>query len=604
MARAPDAPCTAAEPCGTDWVGLGFAAALPLTLYWVVRQPRLALAGLAVVLLGHLVDGGFAAALEDPSWSAFVGAVAFAAAGLLHRLAVAARQRALAYGAAGPSLHPVPAAALAFRRGRLSFALASLLLAAAVFGYWQAQRIADAYERRSAGLVPVTGTVTASDPDGSLIGVSVGGRVHRVETAHPEEHPVGSGIELVVDGDWARSAAEPYDVSGWEVLVLAGLVGGLAFLANGVDGRTRSRRLRRGPLPVLRVLVREDPDNGRTWVYAADDLAAERPVLHFHSLPAFEEDPRTGASRGGRRGRRRARRGAAQGRRRPEGRGPAAPAARGRPVRPAVHRCRTRLRRARRGRGRRGLRGVQRQRRAADRWGPPRRPAGPRSRGGPVRTARPRTAARRRGRRRPGAVRRAPDVGRARVSRAVGVFLLLVQGGGVWALLDDEVTWHSVFPLIGLFFVTTSASTALNWRLTADRDGLWVAGAWRVRRVLWDDVLAVRHNRSGDLVVAREGDTEVVLSPSAGRGWSGGWAASRTGRASPTRPTRCCAGPRCGPRRRPARGSRACRRGRSSPSARRCGRRRCSCCSDTAPGAPPTAGPLTPYGPGATGRPG
>ncbi|MCP9957624.1 hypothetical protein [Streptomyces sudanensis] len=299
VARAPDAPCTAAEPCGTDWVGLGFAAALPLTLYWVVRQPRLALAGLAVVLLGHLVDGGFAAALEDPSWSAFVGAVAFAAAGLLHRLAVAARQRALAYGAAGPSLHPVPAAALAFRRGRLSFALASLLLAAAVFGYWQAQRIADAYERRSAGLVPVTGTVTASDPDGSLIGVSVGGRVHRVETAHPEEHPVGSGIELVVDGDWARSAAEPYDVSGWEVLVLAGLVGGLAFLANGVDGRTRSRRLRRGPLPVLRVLVREDPDNGRTWVYAADDLAAERPVLHFHSLPAFEEDPRTGASRGG-----------------------------------------------------------------------------------------------------------------------------------------------------------------------------------------------------------------------------------------------------------------------------------------------------------------
>ncbi|MFV2121651.1 hypothetical protein ACE14D_25725, partial [Streptomyces sp. Act-28] len=103
----PAAPCTPAEPCGTDWPGLVFAAALLLTLYWVVRQPRFALPGLAVVLLGHLAEGVSTASLDQPPWLAFVGAVAFAATGLLHRLAAAARQRELAHQAAGPAAHPV-----------------------------------------------------------------------------------------------------------------------------------------------------------------------------------------------------------------------------------------------------------------------------------------------------------------------------------------------------------------------------------------------------------------------------------------------------------------------------------------------------------------
>ncbi|MDT9683226.1 hypothetical protein RND61_14255 [Streptomyces sp. TRM76323] len=541
VAAAPADPCTPAEPCGTDWPGLGFAAVLLLTLYWVVRQPRLALPGLAVVLLGHLADGGVAAALGEPSWLAFAAAIGFAAAGLLHRLAAAARQRALAREAAGPAVHPVPAAALAFRRGRLSFALASLLLAVAVFGYWRAQQVVDAYERRVVGLTPVTGTVTASDPDGTLIGVAVGGRVHRVETAHSEDHPVDSRVDLFVDGDWARLAAEPYDVFGWELLVLAGLVGGLAFLANAVDGRTRSRQLHRGPLPVLRVLVREGHDDGRTWVYAADDLDAGRPLLHFHSLHAFEDGPdapgarrapheddeddededEDGADDGDE---------LAEGLRRVgavlKGEDPPPPLREavlyglpftgtelafvapddGDRTEVSVECSVTAVKPAVAGLFGGGL---------PDPVPAPGRPGG--SGGGrrPVDEV---------------AAALGPSVaprtwGAHGVSRAVGVFLLLVQGGGVWALLDDEVSWLSVFPLVGLFFVVTSASTALNWRLTADRDGLWVAGPWRVRRVLWDDVLTVRHNHGGDLVVAREEDTEVILSPI---GWA--WLERRLGR--------------------------------------------------------------------------
>ncbi|MEV5446523.1 hypothetical protein AB0N23_28845, partial [Streptomyces sp. NPDC052644] len=108
IAAAPDTVCTPAEPCGTDWPGLCVAAALPLTLYWVVRQPRLALPGLAVLVLGDVVVSGSVASLGEPSMLGFVAASAFTAAGLLHRIGAAARQRALAREAAGPAATSSP----------------------------------------------------------------------------------------------------------------------------------------------------------------------------------------------------------------------------------------------------------------------------------------------------------------------------------------------------------------------------------------------------------------------------------------------------------------------------------------------------------------
>ncbi|XQE88689.1 hypothetical protein ACN24M_28295 [Streptomyces microflavus] len=366
---APLTPCTSAEPCGTDWSGLGMMAVLVLTPYWVWRQPRLALAGLVVSLVGFAEDGGFTESFGEPYALGYPVAAAFTTAGIVHRLALAGRQRTLALEAAGPVAQPLPAAALTFRRGRFSFALAALLLAVAGFGSWQAQQVADAYEERAASAAQLSGRVAALEQDGDadILKVEADERTHRFETAFPEDFPVDSQVDIVVDGDWAALVAEPYDAFGWELLVLAGSVAALALFANGVDGRTRSVRLRRGALPVLKVLVREDHEDGRTWVFAADDTETLRPILHFHSLHAYEEEDEHEGRRAGRGRRRSGSRRPHQGPGDPHRRRPAPAAARGTPVRRPLRRRRSRSRRTpRRGRGRGGGR-VQRHRREAGR---------------------------------------------------------------------------------------------------------------------------------------------------------------------------------------------------------------------------------------------
>lgn len=518
---APLAPCTSAEPCGTDWSGLGMMAVLVLTPYWVWRQPRLALAGLAVALVGFAEDGGFTESFGEPYALGYPVAAAFTTAGVVHRLALAGRQRTLALEAAGPVAQPLPAAALTFRRGRFSFALAALLLAVAGFGSWQAQQVADAYEERAASATQLSGRVAALEQDGDadILKVEADGRTHRFETAVPEDFPVDSQVDIVVDGDWAALVAEPYDAFGWELLVLAGSVAALALFANGVDGRTRSVRLRRGPLPVLKVLVREDHEDGRTWVFAADDTETLRPILHFHSLHAYEEeDEHEGAAGGG------------------EGDDEAE----------AVDLTKVRA----------ILTG--------DDPPPPLREA--LLYGAPYAGAEVALAARLDADEAevvvecsvtavkpaaPGLVTRGPKhrernseqrpveeiaasmtpatglrVWKAHgFSRAVGLGLLVVQGGGIWAMVDDGPSWHWLWLPLALPWLVSAVSTALTWRITADRDGLWVTGAWRVRQLPWDAITAVRHSEDGIRVGTGKDHPNIELSPT---GWA--WLERRLGR--------------------------------------------------------------------------
>ncbi|MEU3105658.1 hypothetical protein [Streptomyces griseoflavus] len=506
----PAAACTSADPCGTDWPGLGVAVVMVLTPYWVWRQPRLALAGLAAVTAALAVEEGFAT-FGRPSALAFLLAVAFTTAGILHRLAAAGRQRSLALEAAGPVAQPLPPAARTFRRGRLSFILAAVLLAVAGFGFWQAQQVADAYEERAAGATHLSGRVTAldrGDEDTDVVTVTADGRAHRFETAFPEDFPVGSRVDIVVDGDWKALVAEPYDVFGWELLVLGGSVVGLAFLVNGAAGRAGSRRLRRGPLPVLHVLVREGRDDGRTWVFAADDPAGLRPVLHFHSLSAFEdEDEQDDEGETGPGPDDEHASAVELGRLRDifRGDGPEPPMREavlyGVPyagaevafvarddadddevivecsvnaVKPAVPGWR------KPGAQRRGRKSV---RRSADEVA-----------AGMTPTTGPRTW-------------RAHGF-----SRAVGLGLLLVEGGGIWAMLDDGPSWTWLLLIVGLPWLVTAVATALTWRITADRGGLWVTGAWRVRRVPWDAITSVRLSED-TLRVGVAKDGSVDLSP-------------------------------------------------------------------------------------------
>ncbi len=514
VTAAPVPACTSAEPCGSDWPGLAVAVVLMLSLYWVWRQPRLAVAGLAVTVVALAVEDGVTA-FAQPSALAYLTAAGFAVAGAVHRLAVAGRQRALALEAAGTAARPLPDAAQTFRRGRLSFVLSAVFLTVAGFGVWQALGVADAYEERAATAVHLSGTVTAVDQDEGVLTVTAEGRSHRIGTAFPEDFPVDARVDLVVDGDGAVLVAEPYDAFGWELLVLAGSVTGLAFLVNGVAGHLGARRLRRGPLPVLRVLVREGEEDGRTWVFAADDREGRRPVLCFHSLYAdddggaededdletgdgdedFSLDKVTAVLRGD------------------------APAP---PLREAV------------------LYGapytgaevafvarddeddpevavecsVTAVKPAVPAWGGGTRPRGRKHPRRPVEE---------------NAAGLTPSVEPRRwrahgFSRALGLGLLVVQGGGVWAALEDGPSWHWLMLAVALPWLVTSVATATTWRITADRDGLWVMTAWRVRRVPWDVMLSVTHREDG-IDIGRTEDDAVRVSPT---GWA--WLERRLGR--------------------------------------------------------------------------
>ncbi|MGW7633588.1 hypothetical protein ACMAVT_18400 [Streptomyces sp. FW42] len=515
VTTAPVPACTSAEPCGSDWTGLAVAVVLVLSLYWVWRQPRLAIGGLAVTVVALAVEDGVTV-FARPSALAYLLATGFAVSGLVHRLAVAGRQRALALEAAGSAAQPLPDAARTFRRGRMSFVLAALFLTVAGFGVHQALGIADAYEKRAVSASHLSGEVTAVDEDDGLLTVTAEGRTYRTGTAFPEDFPVDSRVDLVVDGDRAVLVAEPYDAFGWELLVLTGSVTGLAFLVNGVAGRLGARRLRRGPLPVLHVVVREGEEDGRTWVFAADDTEGRRPVLWFHSLYADddgaeedEDDLGTGDDDGDF--------GLDKVAQVLRGDGPAPPLREavlyGAPytgaevafvarddeddpevavecsvtsVKPAVPLWNT---------GGQQARGRKHPRRPVEEIAAGLTPSAE------------------------------PRVWRAHgFSRGLGAGLLVVQGGGVWAALEDGPSWHWLMLAVALPWLVTSVATATTWRITADRDGLWVLTAWRVRRVPWDVMLSVTHREDG-IDIGRAEDDAVRVSPT---GWA--WLERRLGR--------------------------------------------------------------------------
>ncbi|MGW7164336.1 hypothetical protein ACWGH3_03295 [Streptomyces sp. NPDC054884] len=91
------------------------------------------------------------------------------------------------------------------------------------------------------------------------------------------------GTLYATAGLWDRSTGrQAVPAAGW---CLVGL--GLTLLLSGLLGRRRALALRRSPVPVLRVLVRDNSD-ADTEVYAADDLAALHPLftVSTHAIKA------------------------------------------------------------------------------------------------------------------------------------------------------------------------------------------------------------------------------------------------------------------------------------------------------------------------------
>ncbi|MEU6227033.1 hypothetical protein [Streptomyces sp. NPDC047042] len=83
----------------------------------------------------------------------------------------------------------------------------------------------------------------------------------------------------------------------------------------------------------------------------------------------------------------------------------------------------------------------------------------------------------------------------------VAVFFAAVIKFGLDEVGADTLGWHAL-PLLALAFVPGGVATFLNWRVTADSSGLWLAGAFRVRHVTWEELRAVGYT-GGVLAIGR-----------------------------------------------------------------------------------------------------
>ncbi|MEU9606588.1 hypothetical protein [Streptomyces sp. NPDC048057] len=541
VASAPEEACTTAQPCASSWPSLTLSVLALLCPYWVWRQPLLALAGLSTLTAAVLIEAGFAPSDLGTGALALLGALGFAMVTMVHRIGAARRQRTLAEAAAGDVRQQLPHGSGDFKRGRLSLVVGVLLLAVSTFALWRALDVVSGHEDRAAGATRVSAEVIevdADEDDTSTLVVEARDdqRRHTLDTVFPEDYPVGTTVDLVVDGDWVRLVAEPYDIFDWELLLVLSAVPGLAFLVNGVTGHLRARSLNGRALPALRVLVHDGEEDARTYVYAADDRAAERPLLTFHSLYVTEagHQPDDGIDQVFEE--------VVEAQEDEQERFDALLACgKNPPLREAV------------------LLGapysgaevaflapeptgteqvdVERSVTPVRPYGPrlvdPAAFAGTRLRG----TARTpeQQSARRRPRRRP--VREVADGMRPTAaprswtadggSRGVGVFLLLAQGLTLAQVLDGDWSWHKVLALFALSFFTTIVATALNWRLTADRGGVWVRGGWRVRHVRWERIAGVRHAHDTIEISISGSHDEIELMPV-----SAGWFQRRLGKGS------------------------------------------------------------------------
>ncbi|MEV6317865.1 hypothetical protein [Streptomyces sp. NPDC051776] len=443
-----------------DWTGVAQTALALAQIYWFLRLPELSV--VTAPLLGALVAyDGFAT--EDAARTAGHALILLA---LLHGWAVALvrlrhrrLQRLAALAAAGPGTRPLPQPLPRLTRGIV--------------------------------LIP-TGVVLCA----------AGAAAFR----------------------YAGNGAAPFDMvefSSWQLVGTAIAASGVSVLTYAVSARRKASGLRRGPVPVLKVRIQEDVE-ADTWVYAADDPEGRDPL--FSCVVAQESDDDDGdeddddelsadAEH-------------ADGSAEHEPSSPEEAAARLRTLtrpREAVlfglpcARAEVALVSATTG-GEliteytfQAVRPARSSRRT---------PAAPLARddealdallGGSVDTTQQleavaatlRTAARLAPREEPA------HWGPRLADRAFGLlslfFVIAVLGS---YLNDQDFPWWYALLVIFLGSVLTMAAGMLNWRATADRDGLWLTGAWRVHHLSWDQLGVARYD-NGELRVNARGEGVV-----------------------------------------------------------------------------------------------
>ncbi|MFF8992429.1 hypothetical protein ACF09H_21335 [Streptomyces sp. NPDC014983] len=490
----PDRPCSDAVPCGADWPGMAEAGLAVGLVYWLVRLPELALVAApalaAVVAWLELPDAGPTTTVANVS---VLVALGFGWAAALERIVARGRQRGMAERATGGVRHALPDPVGPLRRGSIPIMVGLLLLGVAVFCVAQGLAGIRMDEHRASRAASLSAKVTARSYESVRVRTDDARRL-TLSASSSEDYRIGDTVTVLEDGTWRRLAAEPYDAMGWQLSALAaGLPGGSSLLT-GLLARCRAAALRRTPVPVLRVLERMD-DHGRIWIYAGDDTSGRTPVLvgRFTAEPpdgnaevrertrqdteADEEEPFTVDTRlheavmfGA-----------------PYDGGELVLATTDRDTRPVVIRTTGPVRPPRPGTGPAlagetavipGSQTVP----AADRV-----PVTLISTGHPLRW------------------------GPSALARVGGAALALCVMAGVSFITRELVTefsWRVVL-LPGLLVWVGSAAELLNWRVTADSSGLWLAGGWRVRCVPWERFRSARYTE--------EGTVEIVTTDGAWR---------------------------------------------------------------------------------------
>ncbi|MEU6227043.1 hypothetical protein [Streptomyces sp. NPDC047042] len=481
----PEPPCEVAAPCGPDWLGMIQTGLAVVQLLWYFRLPELTLVSAPVLAVLVATEEFPQPATGDAANAAVIVALALGWAASWQRLALRRRQRRIVEQTAKGARHTLPDGIGPLRRGLVPIVAGLLLCAVAGVTVGLGLRGIHQDEQRAARAESVSAVVTGHGEETLRVRASDGSKL-TVDAGFPDDYDTGSAVTVLSDGDWSRLAAEPYDAFGWQLLTLAAGLPGLTLLVVGVLARRRAAALRRAPVSVLRVLQRVD-HNVDTWIYAADDTDGRTPLLRCLAYPVpgdrDAEDAEDGPPD------------------EPEGDEDDEDG-------PLVD---TRLREA-------VLYGLPcdagELALVTANWdgdstvlltaGPARLPTGgkgpelvwPEEDSVEQRDPEPveRIAASMRPAGRP--VRWGPGL----FARCVAV-LGAVFVAGVIKSVSDDLGVGALLPLLGLVWTPGVLAIFLNWRVTADRSGLWLVGAYKVRQVTWEELRGVGYTGGGVLEI-------------------------------------------------------------------------------------------------------
>lgn len=278
--------CSRGNPCGADWLGVCTWGPLLGLVLWAPRFPELVLptcpAFAAVVVAETFPSpGGFYTVVVGAMLAA-VAAVWGAAAWCL---VARRRQRLKAGQVSGATRHRVTSTEKAPVRGTIRIVVALILLGVAVGAVCTALHGVRDDARRARRADHLTGRVVARGD--TSIRVRAAGATHTVDAQSPQDYEPGRRVDVLVDGEWARLAEEPYAPVGWQMVTLGSALPALTLLVSGVRARHRDVVLLRRPVPVLRAMVVFD-ERGDACIRPVDNMRARSVLLRCWAEPLDE----------------------------------------------------------------------------------------------------------------------------------------------------------------------------------------------------------------------------------------------------------------------------------------------------------------------------